>query len=731
MKKTFSFLFFALLSFWGLSQHYEIKKETISLEVYPGVSDTRKGIASVNVKSLINGLDTVKLHLLHLSVDSIKHDGVTVPFAYNDTLISIALQPPVALGDTFELVVYYHGKPVIDPSGWGGFYFSGDIAFNLGVGFQDVPHSYGRVWFPCVDSFAYKSLYEFYITTDTQNVAVCNGVQEGVSVSGGKKTWHWVLHQPIPSYLASVAVGPYIAYSDTYNGINGTVPILIYTTQSYASKVSSSFSNLKDILAGFEQYFGPYMWDRVGYVAVPFNSGAMEHATNIAYPQVCIDGTHTYESLYAHELSHHWFGDLITTASEEEMWINEGWASFAEAFYNEFLYGHSEYLSYISNEHAKALKDGAYDDGGWFALDSVPKNVTYGTTSYNKGASVVHTLRYYMGDSLFFSSVKQMLQEHAWETVSSQQMKTYLSQYSGIDLSDFFKAWVETPGHLHFSVDSFEVEEAQGNYLVNLHVKQKLYHKDIYGTNNIVEFTFVDSSLHFETYRLKFSGETFDTVLQVAFYPSAVITDLYEKTMDASVSEYKIFNTTGTYSFSNEFFTLTVAGTVSDTSFINVRHNMVSPDGFKSQPQGLFLDTLRYWEITNIFPQDLYYQAKFYYGSTGSYSHLDDGFVDCPVDSLVLLYRRDNSDDWRVALSHASGSQYGGYIILDEPLKTGQYSLGKKNGFNAVENEYFEEGVKIFPVPSDGVVTVRLNKKYDKLTVVDSTGKVVKNENKS
>ena len=730
-NKIFLFVFLLLGINTAYSQQYKVEKEIIHLNIFPSITDTISGFTSINVKSLVDNLDTVYFHLLKMNIDSIKQDEVLLNYHYDDTLLAIALSNSFGQNDTFTIKIYYHGQPVTDPSGWGGFYFSGNVAFNLGVGFYDIPHSYGRVWFPCVDSFAYKSMYEFYITTDSSQMAVCNGVLENVTILGDKKTWHWVLNQPIPSYLASVAVGPYVVYQDTFNGIYGNIPIKIFTTPAYASKVPGSFSNLKEILAIFEEFLGPYMWDRVGYVAVPFLSGAMEHATNIAYPEVCIDGTHNYETLYAHELSHHWFGDLITTVDEKEMWINEGWASFLEAFYLEHLYGYKEYIDYISDKHAKALKDGAYEDGGWYALDNVPQNATYGETSYKKGASVVHTLRYYLGDSLFFGAVKQMLSEHAWETISSEQLKLYLSQYSGIDLTDFFEAWVSTPGYLHFSIDSFKVESNDdGNYLVNLHIRQKLLHKNIYGNNNIVEFVFVDSLLNFEIYRIKFSGETFDTVLLSNIQPFAIITDMYEKTMDASVSSYEFFSTTGTYNFSNCFFTLSVAGTVTDTAFLFVRHNMVGPEVFGELPEGIYLNTLRYWEIVSLFPEDLYYQAKFYFGTTGTYENLDNGFLDCPVDSLVMLYRFDARDDWQLVSSHAVGSQYSGYIILDEPLKTGQYVLAKKNGYSGIfSTSSKENNILIYPVPSTGTVTVKFvdgNSKYSSLVIYDITGKIIK-----
>ena len=225
-------------------------------------------------------------------------------------------------------------------------------------------------------------------------MAVCNGNLDSVSDLGsGYKIWHWNMKNIIPSYLASVAVSEYALYSDVYNGINANIPIQIYVRPQDTTKVRTSFINLKNILAIFESNFGPYLWQRVGYVGVPFDNGAMEHATTIAYPNACIDGTLNYESLYAHELSHHWFGDLITCSKASEMWINEGWAEFCEFYYTKILYGNNYYKDIMRKELKSVLQFSYIEDGGnYFALGDIPHEYTYGYTSYHKGNIVINTL---------------------------------------------------------------------------------------------------------------------------------------------------------------------------------------------------------------------------------------------------------------------------------------------------------------------------------------------------
>ena len=158
----------------------------------------------------------------------------------------------------------------------------------MGVGLNTQPHSFGKVWYPCIDEFTDKAYYDYYITVKNDKKAVCGGTLMSVNNNGNNtSTYHWKLHAEIPAYTSSVAVGNYVAVKDTFNGITGKIPIQIYVPASDTNHAKASFINLKNILSIFESRFGPYLWERVGYVGVPFNAGAMEHATNISFRFIC------------------------------------------------------------------------------------------------------------------------------------------------------------------------------------------------------------------------------------------------------------------------------------------------------------------------------------------------------------------------------------------------------------------------------------------------------------
>ena len=115
--------------------------------------------------SLKNNVTVLDLDLLQMTVDSITSQGQLLASTYNDTLLSVTLPLALNMEDTSSVVVYYNGSPQGDPSGWGGWYFQGNYAYNLGVGFDADPHNYGRVWHPCFDNFVERATYDFSILT--------------------------------------------------------------------------------------------------------------------------------------------------------------------------------------------------------------------------------------------------------------------------------------------------------------------------------------------------------------------------------------------------------------------------------------------------------------------------------------------------------------------------------------------------------------------------------------
>ncbi len=710
--------------------HYDINLDIIYLS-----EKQIKGYTELKIKPLVNQLDRIPLELLELNIDSVFVNNQQIfTYSYNDSLLNITLSNLFGTQDTLSVKVFYQGNPVQD-NYWGGFYFSNDsaYAFNLGVGFDANPHNFGKVWFPCIDDFHDRATYRFSITTKSTNMAVCGGILNLTLPNGNNTTtWKWDLNQDIPTYLASVAVGNYALVTDTFHGMNATIPIDLYVKPSDSANALGSFINLKNILNVYESAFGPYRWDRVGYVGVPFYGGAMEHATNIALGNVYINGNLGYETLIAHELSHHWFGDLVCCESAEDMWLNEGWAVFCEALMKEGIYGKDAYKEYIRDNHQYVLQFAHIADNGYRAVYGIPHEYTYGTTVYDKGADVVHTLRGYFGDTLFFNATKEYLTLFAFDYASSDDLKNFLANYSGIDMQGFFDNWIFSPGFPHYSIDSVNIIQSPvPETTTKVYVKQKMKGRTNLSSDNLLYVWFMDNQWNLVMDTMKFSGATAHKSFVTAFSPEIVMIDMKEKLSDATTDLYKTIKNTGKTDFPTTFFELDV-DQLNDSAFVRITHNWVEPDPLKNQNQDIFrISNNRYWTVEGIFPTGFEAKGIFTYNRTTSLSngYLDHEFLPLAssVDSLVLLYRRGAGDDWKIVNFVLDGTFLFGELTTQN-LKAGEYTLGishpGQSGMS--DNNSTLPSFNVYPNPAIGEVHISYSgNKAGKLCIYNNEGKLI------
>ena len=692
------------------------------------VNTTAKTIGAwtvVTLESKIDNVSQVTLELLDLTVDQVFVNGIEVTgFTHNNPWLYIPLSSPVNTGDQVSIKVVYHGEPFHE--NWGGFHWSGTYAFNLGVGFESNPHNLGKAWFPCIDDFHDRAIYEVFTTVDIPKKAVCGGtLLEVVNNGNGTETYHWKLSGNIPTYLASVAVGEYENVPDTFLSITGQeIPIGIWVRPVDTAKVDGSFATLKPILAAFENYFGPYQWERVGYVGTAI--GAMEHSTNIAYPNFCISGSLNYESLFAHELSHQYFGDLVTCESAEDMWLNEGWAVFCESMYKEALYGVEAYRDDMNARHKDVLHTCHIDDGGYRAVYGIPTEYTYGTTVYQKGALVAHTLRNYIGDDLFFPAIKAFIQEYKFDYATSWELQDFLSNHTGIDLTDFFEAWVFRPGFPEFSVDSFNIQPAGNQFNVTVYAKQKLDGTTELANSNRVEVTFMNENWQTETVTMEFSGETGAQTFQINMNPAIVMMDFYDKVADANNDITLVLKQTGLTNLYPLFAKINaVTLPANDSAFIRVTHRWVPPDSLKTPVPGLTLSDYRHWRVDGIFPEGTDITGSFNYNK---YNNLDGNLMTDPNDSIVILYRPNRAADWQGVAFTKIGSPNVGYLEIQH-LQKGEYTLAVWDDlYVGIKPKPAGNGdeIKIFPNPAKEIVIIEFGNDIPTIIdVYDSKGQLI------
>ncbi len=658
---------------------YNVSHTALHIDTISFVPQLLKAHAALTIVAEQGPMSNVEIDLLGFDIDSIISSGAAITHTYNDTVIDIQISPAVSQGDSVVITIYYHGTPAQDASGWGGFYFSAGHAFNLGVGFQADPHNYGRAWYPCLDNFTARSRYDFYITTAASSKAFCNGTLQGsVTNPNSTITWHWKLNQSIPSYLASMAVAPYITQQKTSNGI----PVEFAAFASDTVNINNTFVHLDTALYTYINSYGVYPFDKVGYCLIPFNSGAMEHASSIHIGRGFINGSQTYATLWAHELSHMWWGDKVTCETAEDMWLNEGFASFNEALYTQVVDGEAAYKDWVRTNHRKVLQFAhtPAQDGSYLTMNNIPHDYTYGMHVYQKGADLVHTMRYYMGDSAFFAGCQNYMNNKAYSHANSDDLRDELTAGSGVNMNRFFDDWVYTPGFPHFSIDSV------------IYIPGGLDHMFVYTRQRSKGNT----HLYEMPIELHFSDGITDTSVTVVidsvtnmfhvplyFMPLWTSLDRHEKVSDAIASNERTITTTGVQTFPETNVTLNVQTVGSTPSIIRIEHNFVAPDPFIQSNPGIVISDYHYWTINGIFTSGLVTKATFLYNGTtsGTAGYLDNTLITGTEDSLMILYRQGAGYNWQIVSSYthnpgASVLDKAGSFIVDT-LLIGEYAIGR------------------------------------------------------
>ena len=706
----------------------DILHYTIDLDFTDFSNQNITGNTQIKLTPRTNNVNQIRLDLLELSVDSVKINNQPLQFSYNDSLLKVLFPTPYTTNDTINLFIYYNGSPVQDSQGEGGFYFDGSYAYNIGVFLNDIPHNAGKVWFPCFDDFTERSTYSFYIKTSNGKKAHCNGYLANEQIiSGDTIIRHWEMGEEIPTYLACVAIGDYSTVSQIHNGNFGSIPIELAAHSSDTSDVKLSFQNLGNAINIYEEKFGMYKWNKVGYNIVPFPYGAMEHATSIAYQRALINGLTTYETVMAHELAHSWWGNLVTCHDATEMWLNEGWASYAEHIFLEELYGKASYWDAVHSNHLDVIQNAHRQEEGYHALSNVPLNQTYGIHSYQKGAMVVHNLRTYLSDSLFYDGIRAFIANNNFKEISSNDLQNFLSTYSSIDLSYFFNGWVFNPGFPNFQIDSFEYQQINNDYEIDIHIKQYLQSAPSFFENVPMMISILGNN--FESYdtTIQVSGEYHTFNFTLPFEPNLIYLNKNNGILGATTSEEKIIKTTGSSNFNRAKMSLQTHNLISDSIFVRIERNWVSPDPTNKESD-LRLSKSHSWSVKSNMSSNDHISGHILYSK-----FFDNDLISINEDSLVLAYRKDGTQLWKLYNNFTkdiNNSNQDGYgTISIDSLISGEYCLANSNRLLNTLRDLNSNEIKVFPnillnEETINITNLDKNERYT-LTISDMKGSVI------
>jgi len=444
--------------------HYELLLTVTPLAVPDSLFIS--GVVSIEFTPVDFGLDTVDLNLVGLEVTDAELEGVNCTWTRVDCLLYVALPGPHNPGERLHLVINYNGVPVQTGQLLGGV---GIFHPFTGMIYTQADPRGLRNWMPCWDEPWDKATIRQKLDIPNVYTVAANGTLEYTAVGQEYTLWSYYMDQPIATYLVSFCAADY----DTFSQSAGPVSVKHFVYPQHLAAAQIDFQRVPEMIQTFGAFFGAYPFSTFGYAEAPVfgnGGGAMENQTMVTYGNLLITGTGAYEDIAAHELSHMWFGDAAGYLDWPDMWLSEGFASYAEALWHEHLNGFTNYRQVMSQMQQAYMN--------WESLTNPhpmydpPWDIIWSQLTYEKGASVLHMLRYEVADSAdFFQILQDYFAAYRYGNASTWELSAICQQVTGDDYGWFFNQWVFEAGYPKF--EYFAVTEPAGDSTrVNLTVAQ-------------------------------------------------------------------------------------------------------------------------------------------------------------------------------------------------------------------------------------------------------------------
>jgi len=445
---------------------YDAKYWQVEIDVTDISGQTISGKITMMSASTIGGLSEIDYDL-HSSmvVDSVFMSGSPVSYSHPGHILTITLDRDYGTGELFTTVVYYHGQPA--GGGFGSFTWDTHQGQPI-ISTLSEPEG-AREWWPCKDQPHDKAdSADVLITTPSNLVGTSNGLLVSNTDNGdGTRTFHWHVSYPITTYLICLSVTNYQSFTDWYVTQQGdSMPIVNYVYPEHYDEAVEDLNITASAIELYASLFGeyPFINEKYGHSIFPWG-GAMEHQCNTSYGSWLIQGNHQYDYIVVHELSHQWFGDMITCDIWPEIWMNEGFASYCEALWAEHLYGLEAYHDYMEYSNGVTDPSGPIYD---------PDPLFGGNTVYNKGSWVLHMLRGVMGDEAFFEGMSAYANdpEYMYGTITTREFQAVMEEHYGADLGWYFDEWVWGMNRPFYRYSWIDEAVGNGQYEVFLHIRQ-------------------------------------------------------------------------------------------------------------------------------------------------------------------------------------------------------------------------------------------------------------------
>lgn len=441
------------------AREYDIEHYRIAIRL-DDKSRSFHGETAITLKPLRDGFVQCELDADTFKVLNVHGGGRKLRFVQSPGRLTVWLPRAYQRGERILFTVSYAAQdPRPDPEKYGmpqGY----DLGLTFKQGTADHPPlartlsfpEGARHWFPSNDVPADKATAEILATVRSEWQALANGRLVAVKPEKGWKTFHWLQDKPHSTYLFVLVAGPYVRVSDPAPG----PPAAFWVYPGKEEAATQVFGRTRRILRFFEEEYGfPYPWAKYDQIVNPDFGGGMESTTaTVIGDRVLRTGNpNSHDWLVAHEAAHQWWGNLVTTKDWSHTWINESFATFGEYLYAVRTLGEEEGALNIMEKRRRYLQEAKTRFTRPIVWDQWKNpNDNFNRHTYEKGAAVLHMLRWILGEKDFRRAISHFLARHAYQPVETSDLLDAIREATGRSMESFFRQWIHTAGHPVFDV---------------------------------------------------------------------------------------------------------------------------------------------------------------------------------------------------------------------------------------------------------------------------------------
>ena len=492
------------------------------------------GKAILTVRPYFHSTNQLLLDAKGFDIHSIRMNGKSLSYDYDTLCLIIQLDRIYNRDEEYVINIDYTAKPnELNVQGSSAISDAKGLYFINPTGNEDKPQQIwtqgeteaSSCWFPTIDRPNERMTQNIAITVKDEFITLSNGLLvKSHRNEDGSRTDFWEQKLPHVPYLAMLAVGDFNITTDRWKDIN----VDYYLEDDYHQYAKSVFGRTPQMIAHFSEILGvEYPWEKYAQIVVrDFVSGAMENTTAVIHGEF-VQMTERellddhQDDIIAHELFHHWFGDLVTCESWANLPLNESFATYGEYIWREKGFGRMEADMHLDADLKSYLRESKSKKVDMIRFDYNDKEDMFDSHSYAKGGRILHMLRHYLGEDAFYNGLKKYLNDNAYNSVEIHQLRIAMEAISGEDLNWFFNQWFLDSGHPILVID-YDYDNIKKQQIVNVEQIQDQSNTKIYRLPFAIDI-YVDGKAQRHLMEMNQKKQQF--VFNVSKEPTNVIVD--------------------------------------------------------------------------------------------------------------------------------------------------------------------------------------------------------------